>query len=103
MLLKNVSFELIQAVKDDGKSFITFQPQETREVTQAEGEWFMERYNDSKTYFRQVSSTVTEVFSDSEPVGTPVEDSPEVFVCNICGKTAGSKAGLSSHVRNAHK
>ena len=97
MFLKNCSFELVQAVKEDTKTVVVFQPQEILEVSDADGKWFMERYNSGKMYFQPQTSVPA-----TTPVAEEVEASVEAFACPVCGKVAASKAGLLAHMRS-HK
>ena len=98
MLIKNISFEVMNAVMQDTKSTILFQPQEIREVTKEDAEHLFMRYNtNNPPIFAEMAPTPT-------PVVTPVaelkaEESEEGYVCNICGKVNKSKAGLVAHRR----
>ena len=104
MKIKNISFETLVAVKRNTKDEETFQPQEIREVSQEDGDWYMERYNSDKHYFDIIdeipvvtSGVSTELISETNL--PPIE---EKFICNVCNQEAGSKAGLISHMRK-HK
>jgi len=99
MFLKNVSFEMVVAVKENTKDMMTFQPQEIIEVSDADGAWFMQRYNDTKVYFRPVTETVATVAAETNEVATVETPVKESFVCQICGMQSASKAGLTSHMR----
>lgn len=102
MLLKNVSFENLVAVKQDTKNYITFQPQETIEVSDEDGKWFLERYNTDMHYFEMISTPVVAVPQETQSVIPTEGVKTEKFICDICGKEAASKAGLQSHLRR-HK
>jgi hypothetical protein len=108
MWIKNVSFEELSAVKEDTRTIVPFKPQEVMEVSDADGKWFMERYNGfEKVYFMAVEApapVMTEVPQEVAEMDQHLEDiqkevTPEKFTCMICGTEAASKAGLTSHMR----
>lgn len=105
MYLKNVSFERVEAVKADTRTVIEFQPQEVKEVDDADAAWFMERYNVGKVYFKQVEPTEVPEFKEVEEAQEAAEEKKEqdpTLVCPVCGKVCASKMGLMSHMRT-HK
>lgn len=117
MFLKNVSFEMVQAVKEDTKTVVVFQPQEILEVSAADGNWFMERYNVGKMYFKEEAQTVQPVKVEEDLESAVAvndhyvnvteeevdEEMPESeYICEVCEKDCKSAAGLKSHMRT-HK
>lgn len=111
MLLKNVSFELLTAVKENTKDFIVFQPQQEIEVSEEDGNWFLDRYSKSnagKDYFRVIPQVVPENVLETIVEPNTLENTanllPETkeFRCETCGRLSTSLAGLKAHQRS-HK
>lgn len=98
MFIKNVSFEVLEAIKEDTKTILIIPPMEVKEVSEADGEWFKARYGDR--YIVEVFESTPAPVVDEELVAK-VEKKPEVK-CSICGKVAKTPAGLTVHMRS-HK
>jgi hypothetical protein len=104
MFIKNTSFEVLQAViKHD--NFITFQPQEIKEVSEENGRHFLERY--PRTYMAEVFEKQEDNNPDHHPVVDELEPVEEKVVstntkCPVCGKVAKTNAGLKVHLKS-HK
>jgi len=106
MLIKNVSFIPIEALKEDTKTIVKFGPQQVREVSDEDGKWFLTRYNDREVIFAvptpaETAETKAETVSSevAEEVKKAEESPYPTFVCTICGRVNASKAGLVAHMR----
>ena len=106
MFLKNVSFENLEAVKEDGHDLIPFLPQEVKEVSEEDGKWFLSRYpSNYLTEVFEVKKDFTETPEIAAVPETPGVDEPDgtaVFKCKVCGKMCKSDFGLKAHARS-HK
>jgi len=96
MFVKNVSYEVLEAVKEDTINTVSFLPQEIKEVSDVDGKWFKERYGDK---------TVVEVFEGKKEEAVELEPAVEKVVetntiCSICGKVAKTNAGLKVHMKS---
>ena len=95
MYVKNVSYERLQAVKENTKDIVEFLPQEVKEVSDVDGKWFKERYGNA------IIVEVVEVVKEPEVV-EEAEDVEEVkdVKCKVCGKVCRTPAGLKIHMKS---
>jgi len=101
MILKNVSYDPIEAICTDTKVVMTFGVGVEHEVDEVTGRVFLERYATDLTG-RQMLVEIKEKSSEPMTDEVPVEKVADEFVCEICGKSFQSKRALQGH-KMSHK
>lgn len=100
MFVKNASYEVLQAViKND--DYVSFQPQEVKEVSDELGKHFLERYPIThmvEVFEAKKEEVVVEPEKELEPKVEKVVDTNTK--CPICGKVARTNAGLKVHMKS---
>lgn len=93
MILKNISYEPVEAVCVDTKTVVTFLPGIEKEVDEVTGKVFLERYAKSITG----SAILVEVDKITEPEKIETEEEATEYNCEICGRTFESAQALRGH------